>query len=303
MTVNRLDELKRFLRANGWLWKSGKPIPYGEQILILAGSDQVTLDFYPKRGRMVVGGPDSPLKTAVQAWVGAAPAATPAAPAIPPPHIGLDEAGKGDWFGPLAVAAVAVDMQSAGRLHQAGVRDSKELHAEAIPRLAQQVERIVPPAQRHVVILPPEQYNQVYAHYANINLLLADAYAQAAAEVRPALVAPIVCDQFSQRADRLEHAFERRGLPRPHQQHHAEAVSIAVAAASILASAAFSTALAELGQAAGLGTALPRGASDIAALEQAARWIIAREGADGLGRYAKLNFKPVQALLKAEGGA
>jgi ribonuclease HIII len=107
----------------------------------------------------------------------------------------------------------------------------------------------------------------------------------------------IVCDQFAQRAERLDTAFARAGLPRPRQLHHAEATSIAVAAASILAAARFQEELARLGAQAGLGGPLPRGASAIRDLQRAARAIIAREGPGGLGRYGKLNFKPVRALL------
>lgn len=302
MTTNRLDTLKQHIKAKGWLWKKGKAIPYGEQIIILAGSDQVILDFYPKRSRMVVGGAASPLKAAVQAWVSGDAAADANSPQmIPAPHIGLDEAGKGDWFGPLVVAAVFVDTHTLTTLQKAGVRDSKELAASTIQRLAQQIERIVPAIQRCCLSIDPEQYNTLYAQHNNINLLLADIYAQAATQVwQTTQTRSIVCDQFAQRVDRLDHAFSRYGLPRPIQQHHAEAISVGVAAASILASAAFTNALDQLGQDAGLGAALPKGASDIRALDSAARRIIRTQGIDALDRYAKLNFKPIQALLDSE---
>ena len=49
---------------------------------------------------------------------------------------------------------------------------------------------------------------------------------------------------------------------------------------------------------AGLPNPLPKGASAIAALQATARRIITRQGATALGRYAKLNFKPVRELLE-----
>ncbi len=300
MTTQRLEAFKSYIRAQGWLWKAGKPIPYGEQLIIIAGNDQVTLDFYPKRGRMVVGGPDSLLKSAVQAWINSDDEGAVGGPGIiPPPHIGLDEAGKGDWFGPLVVAAVAVDATTAPRLQQAGVRDSKLLGGVVLVRLAQEIERIVPAQQRHIWSIAPAQYNRLYAQHNNINLLLAAAYAEVAAQVwRNTFTDTIVCDQFSQRADRLDQAFARQQLPRPIQQHHAEESSIAVAAASILAGASFVAALAQLAGGAGLDQPLPRGATAVAELEQAARTIITRQGTDALGSFVKLNFKPVQDLLR-----
>jgi ribonuclease HIII len=74
-----------------------------------------------------------------------------------------------------------------------------------------------------------------------------------------------------------------------------------VAAASVLATTRFQAELARLGQLAGLGGPLPRGASAVTLLRRAARGILAREGRDGLARYAKLNFKPVQELLAGAG--
>ncbi|MCU0492386.1 MAG: hypothetical protein MUD01_12395 [Chloroflexaceae bacterium] len=302
-----LDACKRFCLARGWRWQLGKSIPYGEQIIISDGEASATLDFYPKRGRMVVGGADSALKSALRQWVEAqiGPPASAAAPTAAPafrftgPHMGLDESGKGDWFGPLVVAAVYVDAHGAAALAKAGVRDSKEFDSGAIGKLATQIEQTVPVQQRHVLVLQPALYNERYRQHQNINLLLAALYAEAAAPVQQASGATtIVCDQFSQRADRLERAFAALKLPRPTQQHGAEGASVAVAAASILARAAFDTALETLGLAAGLGRALPRGASDLRALERAAATIVQRHGAAALGQYAKLNFKPVQAFTQ-----
>lgn len=311
MDDERLESLRRAVAARGWRWRAGKAIAYGAQLIVDDGEAEATLDFYPKRGRTVVGGADTPLRRALQAlaeaeerrWAGAAGAKAPAmkpaaaAPAAAP-ELGMDESGKGDWFGPLVVAAVYVEPGQAAALRRAGVRDSKLIEAGALPAVAAAIEALVPPAAREVLALDPADYNRRYAALGNINLLLAELYAEAAA---PAVARTgarlIVCDQFAQRADRLDAAFERAGLPRPRQFHHAEASSLAVAAASVLATARFQAELARLGAAAGLGAALPKGASAIGPLTRAVRAIIAREGAAGLGRYAKLNFKPVQQLL------
>lgn len=301
----RFDELKSYIRSKGWLWSPGKTIQYGEQIVVSAAGETAIVNYWPKRGTVQVQGQDSPLKAALQDWVDGergkeasdVASSTSTDPQISGLHIGLDESGKGDWFGPLVVAAVYVDEKSAAVLRKIGVRDSKALESDAIQRVAGQIERIIPAERRHVWAVEPEEYNRLYSARQNINLLLADVYAQAARRVWQATQAQvIVCDQFSQRADRLSSTFAAQGLPDPVQQHHAESASIAVAAASILASAEFTKALEQLGQLAGLGP-LPKGASDIEMLRQTAQQIIQTQGADALGRYAKLNFKPVQALL------
>jgi len=303
----RLARIKRAIDAAGWSWRAGKPIPYGEQLLVSDGAAEASLDFYPKRGRAVVGGAPGPLRAALSEMADRlATPATPAAPAAAPAplagaQIGMDESGKGDWFGPLVVAAVYLEPAQAATLRAAGVRDSKLLGPDELARAAAAVEAAVPAGQRRVTALDPAEYNRRYAGLGNINLLLAELYAETAAPVRRASGADlIVCDQFAQRADRLERAFAAAGLPRPTQMHRAESASLAVAAASVLATARFGAELERLGREAGLGAALPAGASAVRALSAAARRIIAREGAAGLGRYAKLNFKPVQAILAGQ---
>jgi ribonuclease HIII len=304
MSTSALKELYRFIDTQGWSYQAGKAVPYGEQLLISDGSQTAALNYYPKRGRFVVGGPDSALRRRLERWVaeqGVAPQTNASYAPLQIAEIGLDESGKGDWFGPLVVAAVHVEPSQVADLNKAGVRDSKTINALSLSRIASAIERIVPAHQRYVLALMPEMYNQRYSVYNNINVLLATLYSEAASPVWQATQTErIVCDQFSQRADRLDSAFAKVGLPKPTQFHQAETQSIAVAAASILASARFGAELLSLGHQAGLQNALPRGASAIKELTRAAQTIIAREGREGLGRYAKLNFKPVQELLGPE---
>ncbi|MFQ5612444.1 MAG: ribonuclease HIII [Anaerolineae bacterium] len=291
---NRFDELKTYLQTQGWQWKPGADVPHGEQIIVFAAGMKAIVNFWPKRGTFHLQGPDSPLKAALQGWLDEGTEAA----AIPLPHLGLDEAGKGDWFGPLVVAGVYLDAEAGSALRRLGVRDSKALAGAALRRIAAQIERRLPEVGRRVRVIDPRTYNELYGQYNNVNRLLAEVYAEVAEQVWRATGAPaIVCDQFSRRTDRLAEAFAARDLPAPVQQHRAELVSLAVAAASILAVAAFDEALARLGRQAGLDRPLPKGASDLNALEAAARHILHRQGRQALGRYAKLNFKPVRKLL------
>ncbi len=299
----RLEALKQAIVERGWRWRPGRAIAYGSQLVVDDGTHEATLDFYPKRGRTVVGGPASSLREALRDLAARLearpPVPTPAAtPAPSSAELGMDESGKGDWFGPLVVAAVYVTPATAPELQRAGVRDSKQLAVGALAETARAIRQLIPASARAVTMLEPAAYNERYARLGNINLLLAELYAETAAPVVAQTGATrIVCDQFAQRRERLETAFADAGLPRPRQLHHAEAHSLAVAAASVLATAQFQDALRQLGAAAGLDGPLPSGAAALGPLEQAARQIIAREGTTGLGRYAKLHFKPIQALL------
>jgi ribonuclease HIII len=213
----------------------------------------------------------------------------------------MDEAGKGDWFGPLVVAAVYADPATLSALKRAGVRDSKQLKPEAIRILAKQIEAIIPASMRHVEVLIPSEYNRRYPQLNNQNLLLAEVYAECARPVWEASRCNyILCDQFSQDVQRLDDVFSTYRLPLPFQQHRAEEASLAVAAASILASATFSRQLEVLGEQAGMDRPLPRGASDQAVLELMAKLILEKQGKQALGNFAKLNFMPVRQLLSRE---
>lgn len=308
--MNRLYLLKTYIAERGWTWEPGKPVPYGEQIVITNGRQKATVTYYPKRGAMVPGGAASDLRAELETWIEgrlipvrpAAPA-TPAEaprseePTIPLPHAGMDESGKGDWYGPLVVAAVYLDESTAELLQAAGVCDSKKLNAVGVQRMAGEIDRAVPEEWRRVTALLPEEYNRRYDAIGNLNLLLAALHAENAVPLREVAGERFVCDQFAQRLDVLESAFREVGLPRPRQLPRAESASLAVAAASILASAAYADALVALGEEFGLPGPLPRGASDVTTLERTARTVLREHGRSGLARVAKLHFKPIQELL------
>src|SRR5690348_2813095 len=77
------------------------------------------------------------------------------------PHIGTDEAGKGDYFGPLVIAGVYVDAHSASQLLALGVCDSKQLSDAKILSLAEEIKKICH-GHGHIVAYHPERYNQLY---------------------------------------------------------------------------------------------------------------------------------------------
>lgn len=255
------------------------------------------------------------LRACIETVVGAAAATPPSAEAHslvtsgPDPAtvfsgawIGTDEAGKGDYFGPLVSAAVFVDTRTAAVLRELGVRDSKTLSDPRIRVLARAVRQTVGPTGAAVIRVPPERYNRLYEEFRregkSLNALLAWAHARAIEDLLAA-GAPtdnVLVDRFTDvgyiRA-RLLRATRARSinlvaLPR------AEA-NVAVAAASILARAAF---VEWLERTSGeLGLSLPKGASP--AVVTAAREVVARDGQARLGDVAKLHFKTTELVLAA----
>ncbi len=204
------------------------------------------------------------------------------------PHAGSDECGKGDFFGPLVVAAVYVDPETARALRRLGVRDSKEIKGDlrAI-RLGEEIRKAVG-GRSAVVVLNPPKYNELYRRFGNLNRLLAWAHATALSEIVHKVPGcpRVLVDQFAKEPV-LERAIRQRGLSlRVDQRPRAES-DVAVAAASILARAEFLRRLALLGKEA--GRTLPKGASS--PVLAAAKEIVHSQGADRLHGLAKVHFR------------
>lgn len=80
--------------------------------------------------------------------------------AAPHTEVGSDEAGKGEWFGPLVVAAVAVRPDRRLALRLDGVRDSKQLRGDAVQRAAEAVRARA--AAMNVVSIGPRRFNELW---------------------------------------------------------------------------------------------------------------------------------------------
>jgi ribonuclease HIII len=221
------------------------------------------------------------------------------------PWIGSDEAGKGDYFGPLVACAVYVDDRTLALLGALGVRDSKRLSDGQNRRLAGEV-RAVSGDRCAEVVVPPERYNALYEQFRaegkNLNTLLAWGHARAIETVLERVRCEhVIVDQFADARyiqARLRRVQARAGIQRLDvvQLPRAEA-NLAVAAASVLARDRFLGWLERESRA--LGVALPKGASS--AVEVAARALVARLGRDALSRVAKLHFKTTKRVLDLSG--
>jgi ribonuclease HIII len=205
-------------------------------------------------------------------------------------HVGVDESGKGDYFGPLVIAACYVGPEHLAELE--GVRDSKKLTDPVATRLAANIRRACP---HSIVAIGPTKYNELHAKLGNLNKLLAWGHARAIENVleqHPATLA--VSDQFADPRVLQRELFSKGRSIECRSMVRGES-DIAVAAASVLARAEFLRRLKALGEE--LGLPLPKGASDL--VIAAGRRVVLQLGAEALSRVAKLHFKTTQSVLAA----
>ena len=210
------------------------------------------------------------------------------------PHFGVDESGKGDFFGPLVIAGAYTDGGIARRLIDAGVMDSKRVTSAARIRQLAAVIRATPGCATEVVAIGPERYNQMHASFGNLNRLLAWGHARVIEKLvgaRPACPRAL-SDQFA-RPEVLQRALRDKGLTIRLDQRTKGESDTAVAAASILARERFIDWMDKTSAACGVN--LPLGAADV--VVRAGRELVARHGGEALGKVAKLHFRTAAAVL------
>lgn len=210
------------------------------------------------------------------------------------PHGGIDESGKGDFFGPLVICACYVDSNSYSALLGAGVKDSKAIKSDAKIRIvATRIKRIVGDAYS-VVKIGNESYNRMYAQIGNLNRLLAWGHARSIENLLEKVpkCQQLLADKFANERV-LQQALMPKGKKVKLTQRTKAESDVAVAAASILARDLFVREMERLGQELGMKI-LPKGAGR--KVDETAAKIVKKVGFDKLNRYAKLHFKTVEKV-------
>ena len=216
------------------------------------------------------------------------------------PRIGVDESGKGDFFGPLCVAGVYVNESVIKSWEDLGVRDSKNISSDKkIAELAEKI-RTTPGCVSDAVVVGNEAYNRLYAKMRSVNTLLAWGHARVIEnlmgkryQMNPPPVKAI-SDQFAASKSVVEKALMAQGKELQLVQRHKAEEDIAVAAASILARDGFVKGLAKLEK--DYTMKFPKGAS--AAVDAAAKQFVTERGAENLVKIAKTHFR---TALRAQG--
>src|SRR5881296_2770787 len=209
------------------------------------------------------------------------------------PHFGVDESGKGDFFGPLVIAGVYVDRGIARKLLDAGVQDSKRIGSDARIGALAQIIRKTANGLVETVLIGPQKYNELYHKFGNLNKLLGWGHARV---IENLLAKKPDCpralsDQFADArvitASLLKHGRKIAIEQRPRAES-----DIAVAAASILAREAFINWLERKSKE--LGLRLERGVS--ANVKETAKKVVEMSGPGALRGLAKVHFRTAHEI-------
>jgi ribonuclease HIII len=214
---------------------------------------------------------------------------------VPLPHIGTDESGKGDYFGPMVIAGVFIDSTTETALKELGVKDSKTLTDKRCKELAVKIRNLLPGKYQEVEI-PPDRYNQLYDEFKaegkNLNHLLAWGHARAIETLlQKETCSHAIADQFGDEnyicSKLMEKGKRLQLIQLPKGERY-----IAVAAASILARDKFLLRMENLRDT--FGIELPKGASDT--VVHAGKQFVQTYGEESLGKVAKLHHKTTKKV-------
>jgi ribonuclease HIII len=206
-------------------------------------------------------------------------------------RIGSDEAGKGDFFGPLAVASFFAEGKQVELLLKMGIKDSKTLSDQKVLALAKELRCNF---DHEIITISPAKYNELYAKFLNVNTLLAWAHATAIEKLhsRHTACQRVIVDKFANEYV-LENALKKKHLSLQVIQKVRAEEDIVVAAASILARAQFLEGLERASSLAGIK--LPKGASQ--AVIVAGRSVVNKQGKAFLSQVAKTHFRTTEQVI------
>jgi ribonuclease HIII len=204
-------------------------------------------------------------------------------------RIGVDEAGKGDYFGPLCVAGVMADSSTIPYLLELGVKDSKKLSDPTICQLAKKIVLKVP---NYIIRLRPEKYNELYSQFGNLNSLLAWCHASVITSLSSQTAAQVaIIDKFAHEAV-VEKALRKKKSTIMLEQRVRGEEDVVVAAASIVARWAFLEGLKQTGEL--YHEELPKGAGSV--VVEKARKFLQKHGKEALSFVAKIHFKTTKEV-------
>jgi ribonuclease HIII len=288
---SNIQAVREFIQSKGWTITSEKEIQSGYQLVVTDGATSIPINLY-STGKALIQGKASSLQSELTSWWYARNTSS-TRNATGRARIGLDESGKGDYFGPLVIGAVYVDEHIEPRLIALGVRDSKLLPDNRILALAEEIKTICPCSG---VVIEPKRYNQLYNKIHNLNILLARAHAHALETLLGKVSSDLaIADQFGNES-LLLNALQEKGRKIKLEQRTRAEEDTAVAAASILARAKFVQQLEQLSQR--VGKTLPKGSWD-PSIVTIGREIVAEYGQSMLAEVAKLHFKTTETILQS----
>lgn len=206
------------------------------------------------------------------------------------PHIGTDESGKGDFFGPLVIAGVYVDDKNRKIFEDLGIKDSKTLKDENMLKM-------LPIIQKNsiysVVAISNSKYNELYSKFKNLNKLLAWGHARVIENILEKQKCDFaLADKFGDES-LIKNALLKKGQTIKLEQMVRAEADIAVAAASVLARATFVQKVKSMENF--YACKFPKGCNNI--VKDNARLFVGKYGKQRLVEVCKTHFKTYSEII------
>ncbi len=213
-------------------------------------------------------------------------------------HMGVDESGKGDFFGPMVISAAYIDETLIDAMREMGVKDSKNISSDKKAMFLGGELRKLLGRRFAVVTIGPSAYNRLYSKMRSVNRILAWGHARAIENLLEAVpkCPKAISDQFGNK-ETVKRALMQKGRGIELIQRHKAESDPAVAAASIIAREAFLRSLIKMGK--DHGTEFKKGAS--AAVREVAVNLVRAKSPEILLQTAKCHFKTTDGVLGALG--
>ena len=204
--------------------------------------------------------------------------------------IGVDESGKGDFFGPLVISSFIAENSEISQLKAYGVKDGKLLSEKKIV----EIDKFLRDNFNYVTVtIMPDEYNEKYKEIKNLNKLLAWGHARCIALLNEKQECDkAISDKFG-KIDHISGELKKLGQSINLQQIVRGESITQVAAASIIARAEFLRQMESLSDK--YGYEIPRGASS--KVDQAGQELVRINGEQILKLISKTHFKNYNRVL------
>ena len=210
-------------------------------------------------------------------------------------HFGVDEVGKGDYFGPLVVVGCFVNQEFFEKIKLLGFADTKKFSDERIEKLFSMVEDY---PYYYSSVVHPNDYNKMAEEYKNASILLAKQHSKVIEiglndlKDKNIECSYVVIDQFSPIKSRVINELGPLGKHVRFIQFHKGESDIAVAAASIIARGIFIREWRKMEEE--YSFHFPKGASLVI---DNAKLFVSKYGEKELNNVAKIGFKTTKEVL------
>lgn len=197
--LEEITKVRNLLQKDGYIVDEPTKKQYNYEININVGKDKLKfLVYFGKKGikSVLQGNINSVLYKKLDSLINSKLNFHSEEITEPESYIGSDESGKGDFFGPLVVAAFAFDSGVRENLSDLNIKDSKELSDDEIRKISLSIKKRFPD-RISVIEIQPKRYNELYESFKNLNSILIWAHAKAIEELQKKFgYTELVIDKF-----------------------------------------------------------------------------------------------------------